>query len=447
MFMWHDGFCATKDFVDAEVTITEKPKDECNLKGPLPPTIEDTSNTCVADSRTITFLSLDSSVRYYYYYLSTSDVDIVGGVWIELVDNFVTINQEGTKYLFVRGIKDNVTGMMSAPVTVCIDNNEYNVTVVPAANGTIVPSKNKAKIGEEISFTVSPSEGYRNSSITVTTTNTNITSTAKTNMLQGGITIDSTWSKVSYPVRLTSASGGQISANRSNATYGDEVIITTTPNDGYRLATLTVDGSDIKTTKKFNMPNKEIVVNATWELDSRQLTIVPNGGTWKGSTANAQQRVNIGSSITIDNPTKASSTFTGWALSNSLSTISGTTFTMGNADTTITAQFVPNSVAVISGAYLGVSNGIRNKSVTYDVTHYCRAVYSCDYNLIYPNTGSVTVTLTIGSASSSISTSSYGTTNGSINLNINSQTGAKTITVNVSGGGDALGGVTLYTSC
>lgn len=78
---------------------------------------------------------------------------------------------------------------------------------------------------------------------------------------------------------------------------------------------------------------------ATWKANQYTLTINPNGGTWNSTTSNSTAKQGYGTTKTIANPTRSGYRFTGWSKSGSGS-ISGTTFTYGAGNCTLTANWV-----------------------------------------------------------------------------------------------------------
>jgi uncharacterized repeat protein (TIGR02543 family) len=87
------------------------------------------------------------------------------------------------------------------------------------------------------------------------------------------------------------------------------------------------------------------------------LTVKPNGGTWDGSTSDQTFTINQGATKIIAKPVRTGYTFTGWTLSGAGSTISGTTFTMGTADATLTANWTINQSTLKVNPNGGTWNG------------------------------------------------------------------------------------------
>ena len=110
-------------------------------------------------------------------------------------------------------------------------------------------------------------------------------------------------------------------------------------------------------------PSSDTTLFAQWNEVDYTLTVNPNGGTWKGSTATQNVTGNYTSTTTVPNPTvpngyevtlnndgttstvTQTKTFTAWTLSGK-GKIDGTTYTFGDGNGTLTAQYTPNSVTL-----------------------------------------------------------------------------------------------------
>lgn len=79
--------------------------------------------------------------------------------------------------------------------------------------------------------------------------------------------------------------------------------------------------------------NERIVSKTITTASQFTLTIDPAGGTYTGSTSITQE---MGTTITIDNPTRTGYTFNGWTLTGA-GTLSGTQYTFGAGNATLTA--------------------------------------------------------------------------------------------------------------
>ena len=188
-----------------------------------------------------------------------------------------------------------------------------------------------------------------------------------------------------------------------------------------------------------NTNSPKITIYAIWELNSYSLTVNPNGGTWNSTTENSVFTQNYGTTKTIANPTAptgykvtfngnggstpsaitSTKSFSGWTNSGS-GTLSGTTYTFGAGNGTLTANYTNNSITLptptrmgytFAGWYDAASGGnkIGNGGATYTPTgakilyaHWTINQYTLTVN---PNGG-----IWNGTTTSSTFTQSYAST-------------------------------------
>ena len=115
-----------------------------------------------------------------------------------------------------------------------------------------------------------------------------------------------------------------------------------------RIGYLFEGWSDSKTgAKKWDaggiyVDNRDAVLYALWEILQYTLNVNPNGGIWNSSTETKVFKQNYNSIKTIANPVRTGYTFNGWTKSGS-GNLSGTQFTYGAGNTTLTAEWKINS--------------------------------------------------------------------------------------------------------
>lgn len=154
---------------------------------------------------------------------------------------------------------------------------------------------------------------------------------------------------------------------------------------------------------------------AQWNINSYTLTVKPNGGTWNGSTSDQAFTQNYNTTKTIANPTRSGYRFNGWSKSGSGS-LSGTTFTYGAGNATLTATWVKTYMLDINIYVDGVQNnapskdmltfdlyingaikyeGISDSAVTYDTgTTWEIKNIKAGSNYVHYKTGTISGTLT-----------------------------------------------------
>ena len=155
-------------------------------------------------------------------------------------------------------------------------------------------------------------------------------------------------------------------------------------------------------------PASNVTLYAKWTINSYTLTINPNGGTWSNSTATQTAKQNYGTTKTVANPTRTGYTFGGWTTSGTCS-LSGTTFTYGAGNCTITAKWTPNTYTVAYNGNGSTGGSMANSTHTYDTAKklttnaYTKTGYSfsgwatsANGNVAYTNGQSVTNLATSG---------------------------------------------------
>ena len=120
------------------------------------------------------------------------------------------------------------------------------------------------------------------------------------------------------------------------------------------------------------------------ELTEFTLTVNPNGGTWNGSSSSQNFTQNYATTKSIPNPdAREGYTFKNWSLSGAGS-LSGTIFTFGAGDCTLTANWTINSYSLSvdpnGGTWNGSSN-VSSVSQNYNTTKSLTAPSRTGYSL------------------------------------------------------------------
>ena len=225
-------------------------------------------------------------------------------------------------------------------------------------------------------------------------------------------------------------------------------------------------GTYVGTSGSYYSPTSNIKLYAHWSSNastSYTLTVNPNGGIWNGTTSSSSFTASSGSTKIISNPTPpsgytvsfnanggnsvssktASSSFDYWYKSGAGS-LSGTTFTYGSGNTSLTARYTINSITLPStskagytfngwytsssgGSYVGRSGS--SYTPTSNTTLYAHWTDNTSSNITY----NISYNLNNGTHGSSHPTSAtYGSS-----VNISNPT--KKVTINLSKGTTASG--------
>ena len=123
--------------------------------------------------------------------------------------------------------------------------------------------------------------------------------------------------------------------------------------------TLQGEGSTINGST-FTMGTVDAKLTANWEKINYTLKVNPNGGTWNNNTGEQNFTISYQGTLEIPLPTRTGFTFSGWNLSGIGSTLNGTTFTMGYANATLTANWTRNNYNLNVNPNGGSWNGSTN---------------------------------------------------------------------------------------
>ena len=173
----------------------------------------------------------------------------------------VTITTEG-KYTFVMP-----AGNVKVQAT--FKAIDYTITIEPAENGTVTADKETANIGETVTLTITPDEGYEFDQLTVMNGTTQVAVTITTDgkytfvMPAGNVEISATFKMTDYAITITPAENGTVTADKATANMGETVTLTITPNEGYEFDQLIVmNGTTRLTTVSENEGNHTFVMPA-----------------------------------------------------------------------------------------------------------------------------------------------------------------------------------------
>ena len=214
----------------------------------------------------------------------------------------VTITTEG-KYTFVIPAGNVVISTLFKMV-------DYTVTIMPAENGTVTADKATANMGETVTLTITPNEGYEFDQLTVMNGTTQVAVEITTEgkyifvMPAGNVEISATYKAIDYTITIEPAENGTVTADKQTAHIGETVTLTITPNEGYELDQLTVMDAETQlpvtiTTDgnhTFVMPAGNVVISTLFKMVDYTVTITPAEN---GTVTADKQTAHIGETITL----------------------------------------------------------------------------------------------------------------------------------------------------
>ena len=214
----------------------------------------------------------------------------------------VTITTEG-KYTFVMPAGN-------VKVYATFKAIDYTITIEPAENGTVTADKQTANMGETVTLTITPNEGYEFDQLTVMNGTTQVAVEITTEgkyifvMPAGNVEISATFKMTDYAITIEPAENGTVTADKATANMGETVTLTITPNEGYEFDQLTVmNGTtqvavEITTEGKYTfvMPAGNVEISATFKMTDYAITIEPAEN---GTVTADKETAHIGETVTL----------------------------------------------------------------------------------------------------------------------------------------------------
>jgi parallel beta-helix repeat protein len=210
----------------------------------------------VGQSQTFTASASGGSGTYssYLWY--------VGGV--------VVPGETGSSYTFTSSSADSVSiyatvtdsfGVTSvASNTVSVSVNQLTITVTQTANGLISPGTSPANYGDTPTFSITPNTGYHIASITANGASVTVTTPAGQSYQFSAVSAErsltATFAINTFTISASAGANGAITPTGSvSVNYGGSQTFTITPNNGYTIASLSVDGSAVAVGSSYTFSN------------------------------------------------------------------------------------------------------------------------------------------------------------------------------------------------
>lgn len=185
---------------------------------------------------------------------------------------------------------------VTVTATFKVETAKYTVTVNTPENGTatINDAKDSYTEGETVTLTVTPADGYKLGSLTISDGTDTLDYTAGENntytfaMPAANVTVTATFEQIKYAVNInTTITNGTVSTDKTTAAEGETVKLTVTPADKYEyvvgsLKVTDAEGNEVTVNddNTFTMPASDVTVTAQFKA----LPITSASITW-GSLA------------------------------------------------------------------------------------------------------------------------------------------------------------------
>lgn len=200
-------------------------------------------------------------------YMNSAIFNISAKTGYDLVNVFVDGAAQGAipSYTFSNVMADHT-------ISATCKLKEFIVTPMAGAGGTIVPgTPQTVQYGGSITFQIVPNVGYVVDNVTVNGASMGaLTEYTFTNVIENG-TITATFKLQVFTITPTAGAGGTISPNTVQAVnYGGSVTFTITPDKGYMIQDVKVDGTSVGAVTSYTF--SDVKANGTIEVTFAKIT-------------------------------------------------------------------------------------------------------------------------------------------------------------------------------
>lgn len=245
-----------------------------------------------------------------------------------------------TTYIF-----PNVAGPHTITASFAIDT--YSVTSTAGANGTISPLGTVIlNSGATTTFTITPNAGYHVSDVQVDGASIGAVSTYDFTNVTTNHTISASFSVDTYSIVGSTTAGGTLSPSGTiSVNVASSQTFTITPNTGYSITDVIVDGASVGTITSYTFSNVTAnhTIAATFtDITPPTGTVVINGGaaaTNNPATVLTLAAEDAGSGVSQMQFSNDGST---WSPAESYATSKSWTLNAGEGTRTVSARFMDN---------------------------------------------------------------------------------------------------------
>ena len=314
-----------------------------------------------------------------------------------------------------------------------VSSTQYAITASAGSGGGISPSGSvQVSQGGNQSFTITPNTGYHIANVTVDGASLGAVAAYTFSSVSANHTIAATFTaKTTYTITATAGTGGSISPSGSTImNQGVSQSYTITPNSGYKIASVTVDGASVGAVATYTFSNVSANHTIAATFSANTYTITASAGTNGVITPSGTTTVNGGGSQTY-----TITPVTGYLIASvtvdgtSVGTVSSYTFSNVTANHTIAATFVidPYTIAATAGTGGSISPS-GSVSVNYGASQSFTITPAANYKI-----ASVTVD---GASVGAVATYTFSnvTANHSIAATFSASTTSTTYTITATSG-------------
>ena len=234
----------------------------------------------------------------------------------------------------------------------------YKITASASGGGTITPSAEvSVRQGESVTFTMTPDSGARLLRVLVDGRNIGVRTSYTFTNVRAAHTIQAVFYKSSYSITASASTGGTISPSGTrNVTYNGSQSYAITPNSGYQVSQVLVDGTDVGAVRTYRFSN--ITDDHTIQAEFERNTFSISASATEGGTISPAGVRNVTKNGSV---TYQIAPNTGWKIKDvqvdgqSAGAVSRYIFRSVIDDHSISAQFERQSYSISASAGQGGS--------------------------------------------------------------------------------------------
>ncbi|PWJ42193.1 BspA family leucine-rich repeat surface protein [Sediminitomix flava] len=174
------------------------------------------------------------------------------------------------------------------------------VTATTDGNGVIEGDALFVEVGSSPIFTVVPNEGYNVSTVTVDEQEITLDDNSSFTIeeVTEAATIHATFELKTFDITVTQADNGVISPSTATVDYDSSQVFTITPNEGYEITDVQVDGESVGIVSEYTFENvsEEHTITASYALKTFDITVTQGEN---GMISPSTTTVNYGSNQTF----------------------------------------------------------------------------------------------------------------------------------------------------
>ncbi|UEG49094.1 InlB B-repeat-containing protein [Ferruginibacter lapsinanis] len=229
---------------------------------------------------------------------------------------------------------------------------QATITSSAGANGTISPNGATVKnYGTSQVYTITPNTGYHVNDVLVNGVSVGAVSSYTISNVRGDSSISASFAINTYTITSSAGTGGSISPDGATVkNYGTSQAYTITPNTGYHIADVLVNGNSVGAVSAYTISNVrgDSAISASFAINTYTVTYDGNNNTSGTAPVDAGSPYDYNSTVTVKantgNLKRTGYTFAGW---NTAADGNGTdyaatgsaTFSLGLGDVVLYAKW------------------------------------------------------------------------------------------------------------